>query len=219
MSLEELAQLIPDFALWEHSDKIKLFAWFLHVEGKQDRFQGADIGRCYGSLHLPKPSSFGPYLERLERKKEILRDAGGLYLSRSVRDIFAGKYIGRVITLQVANMLETLPDQIPDLGEKTFLVETLRCLKVGAFRASVVMGWNLTYHHLCHHVLKSPERLSVFNSRWPAVYQGHHKKGPKVIARMDDFGEHLKESEVIEILPPQRGLITKESPKNFDRKS
>jgi hypothetical protein len=71
---------------------------------------------------------------------------------------------------------------------------------------AVVMTWNLAYHHLCDHVLK--HRLTDFNARWPVVYPGHHKKGAKAIATMDDFTE-LKESEVIEICN-SADIITKD---------
>lgn len=209
--------MIPDLAQLGHSDRIKLFAWFLHGESKQERFQGAHIARCYDALHLPKPTSFGPYLVPLEKKKEVLRDTKGLYLSRSVRDVLSGKYGERAITVQIAKMLETLPNELPDLAEKTFLVETLRCLKVGAYRASIVMAWNLAYHHLCDYILKSPDRLSDFNTQWPSVYPGHHKKESKIIVSMDDFGQELKESHVIEICV-SAALITKDQRKILTEK-
>jgi len=75
--------------------------------------------------------------------------------------------------------------------------EALKCFEVGAFRAAIVMTWNLAYHHFCDFILT--KRLSDFNARWPAVFQGHHSKGAKAIAKMDDFGDLLKESEVIRI--------------------
>lgn len=199
MTLEELAQSIPDLTEWGHPDKIKLFGWFVQTQENNPRFHGADIARCYKALDLPKPSGFGGYFQQLEVKKEVLSDSNGHYLSRSVREGLTAKYGQRVISLQIAKMLETLPDQVPDLAERTFLDETISCLRIDASRAAIVMAWNLAYHHLCDYVLKSPQRLSDFNAKWPLVYQGHHRKAQKVITKMDDFGEELKESEVIEI--------------------
>jgi hypothetical protein len=108
-----------------------------------------------------------------------------------------------VMLFQLEGSDETLQEgfrtinNVPDLAERTFLDEALNCFEVGAFRAAVVMTWNLAYHHLCDYILKN--RLADFNLRWPAVFQGHHSKGLKCITTMDDFGDMLKESEVIRI--------------------
>src|ERR1017187_5751256 len=108
-----------------------------------------------------------------------------------------------VMLFQLEGSDETLQEgfrtinNVPDLAERTFLDEALNCFEVGAFRAAVVMTWNLAYHHLCDYILKN--RLADFNLRWPAVFQGHHSKGSKFITTMDDFGDMLKESEVIRI--------------------
>ena len=39
MTLAELAQDIPNLATWNHVERIKLFAWYLHTQKKQDHFQ------------------------------------------------------------------------------------------------------------------------------------------------------------------------------------
>ena len=200
-----------------HTEKVKVFAWYLHSEDKADRFMGADIARCYESALLPKPSSFGPYISQLEKAKEVLRDARGLYLSGKVRNGLNQKYGQRAITVEIARMLESLPDQVPDLAEKTFLLETITCLKNGAFRASIVMAWNLAFHHLCDYIVRSPRRLADFNRQWPVVYQGHHRKGPRIISRMEDLSEELRESEIIEVAN-SAGIITREQWKTLSSK-
>ena len=70
------------------------------------------------------------------------------------------------------------------------------------------MTWNLAYHHLCDDVLKS--HLAMFNERWQIKYPSHHKKTPKIIAKMDDFSDQLKESEVIEVCNSAARIITKD---------
>jgi hypothetical protein len=69
----------------------------------------------------------------------------------------------------------------------------------------MVMAWNLAYHHLCDFVLK--KKLADFNQRWPVNYPGMHKNGQKQIAKMEDFADELKESEVIAICASAR-IIT-----------
>ena len=76
------------------------------------------------------------------------------------------------------------------------MAEALKCYHAEAFRATIVMAWNLAYDHLLHWILNDPGRLAAFNSKIAA------KVGPKrawiTITKREDF-EDLKESEVIEL--------------------
>ena len=209
MTLAELAQDITTFSSWNHVERIKLFAWFLHTQKKQEYFQAPDIRKCYEELHLEPPSSISPFLAAMEKKKpkEVLNRAEGFRLEMRVREALDKKFGTRQITLQVTELLANLPAAVPDLAERTFLDEALACFKHGAFRAAIIMAWNLAYHHLCDRILRI--ELSKFNSQWPLVYQGHHKKAVKTIGKMEDFADELKESEVLEICNSS-GIISKD---------
>lgn len=209
MTLTELTQDIPNLAAWNHVEKIKLFAWYLHTQRMQEYFQASDIRECYDELHLDPPSSISPFLAAMEKKKpkEILKRAKGYKLELRTREPLDKKFGTRQITVQVTDLLANLPATVPDLSERTFLDEALVCFKHGAFRAAIVMAWNLTYHHLCDHVLR--RELAKFNSQWPIVYQGHHKKSAKTISKMEDFADELKESEMLEICN-SAGIISKD---------
>jgi hypothetical protein len=209
MTLTDLAENIPNLATWNHVERIKLFAWYLHTQRKQEYFQAPDIKRCYEELHLDQPSSISPFLASMEKKKpkEILKRAEGFKLEMRVREVFDRKFGMRQITVQVTDLLANLPSAVPDLAERTFLDEALVCFKHGAFRAAIVMAWNLAFDHLCDHVLR--KELARFNSQWPLVYQGHHKKSAKTIVKMEDFADELKESEVLEICN-SAGIISKD---------
>lgn len=198
-ALPDLIKGIKTFPDWPHADKIKFFAWYWHTIKHVDRFSPADLRACYDALGLQKPSNINPYISSLEGKKpkQILRDGKGLYLPLQVRAAFDEKYGQRTITVEITRILSELPRQVPDLAERTFLDETLTCFRNGAFRASIVMAWNLAYHHLCDHVLRT--KLVEFNASWRGVYQGHHTKKIQAVATMDDFSELLKESQVIEV--------------------
>jgi hypothetical protein len=75
------------------------------------------------------------------------------------------------------------------------LDESLKCYKAGAFRAAIVMCWNLAYDHLLSYVLH--HRLADFNSQWPISFPKKHAQSRiSAIAIRDDFSE-LKESEVL----------------------
>jgi hypothetical protein len=55
------------------------------------------------------------------------------------------KYGERKITVEVTKMLTDLPAKVPDVAEREFLDEALICYRNGAFRAAVVMTWNLAF--------------------------------------------------------------------------
>ncbi len=207
MELSEFKQAIADLSEKSHADRIKLFGWFLHTQKGLAHFQPSDIGKCYETLHMASPSSFGGYFENLVKRGDLLKNNSGYRLESRVREALDAQYGTRDITIQVTQLLLSLPEKIPDLGERTYLNEALICYKHGAFRAAIVMAWNLAYHHLCSYVLKN--RLADFNSRWQIVHPGHHRKAKKVIAVMDDFADELKESEVIEVCN-SAGIITKD---------
>jgi hypothetical protein len=205
--LEHIIDSIPGFGSWGHGEKIKFFAWFIHLQKRLDRFDPAAIRDCYDTVGLEKPTNINPYIQTLEKKrpKEVLRDTRGLYLPKFIKDNLDQRYGQREITVQVTNLLAELPLNVPDLAERTFLDEALVCFKHGAFRAAIVMTWNLSYHHLGNFVLK--HKLIEFNQRWPINFPGMHKNSTKQIAKMEDFADELKESEMIAICSSAR-IIT-----------
>jgi hypothetical protein len=89
-----------------------------------------------------------------------------------------------------------LPGKVSDQGERLFLSEALKCYHAKAFRATIVMAWNLAYDHLLHWILREPARLAAFNSKIAG------RVGPKrawfSVAKREDF-EDLKEAEVLDI--------------------
>jgi hypothetical protein len=103
----------------------------------------------------------------------------------------------------VEKALAELPGLISKEGERQFMQETLICYRNGAFRASIVMAWNLAYDHLLNWVLSDSARLNGFNL-------GIGKRCPKkslVITSREDF-EELKEDEVIDIASGLPGVTS-----------
>lgn len=197
--LENLTETIPNFHSWNHAEKIKFFAWFLHTFRGMNRVNSADIKHCYNELHLEESTNVNSYLnEWTKRKPKIaLKDKQGYYLVGKVRAEFDSKYGQRPATIQVDALLRELPDKVPNLVERTFLDETIICYKCKAFRAAIVMVWNLAYDHLCNFVLN--KHLAKFNAQYPIRFAKIHEKAKmKTVTSRDDFNE-LKESEVIEI--------------------
>ena len=200
MQLQDIVSSITDFSAWSHVQKIRFFAWHLHSYRNQERFNQADIRACYDELYLDKPSNVSPYLAQLrDRKpKEVVQDKRGYYLVRQVREQFELEYGQRQTSIQVEQLLLELPDKVSDLAEQVFLQEAIACFRCGAFRAAIVMSWNLAFDHLCNYVMKS--HLTAFNTQLPIKYP---RSRITAIATRDDFSE-LKEFEVIEICKSAR---------------
>jgi len=202
--LERMVESTGEFSGWGHGEKLIFFAWFIHSRKDQDRFTPADLRDCYEDVGIEKPSNVSPYLAALQKKKpkDLLRDRRGFYLPKHVKDDFEQRYGQRKSTVQITKLLGELPQQVPDLAQRTFLDETLICFRCGAFRAAMVMAWNLAHHHLCDFILKN--KLTDFNQRWKVNYPGQHKNAQKQIAKMEDFADELKEAEVIAICASAR---------------
>lgn len=195
MEIEEFVASVDNFAHWSHADKMKLFAWFLHSHQDQASFTSTDIGNCYKKLALAPPSAISPFINAMVKRSppEVLRIGNGFVLERVVRQDLDAKYGRRPATVHVHKLLVELPSRIPNLAEKTYLEEALICFRHKAFRAAVVMCWNVTFDHLCEFVLS--KHLADFNAQLPKTYP---RADISVVTRRDDFSE-LKESQVLQV--------------------
>lgn len=196
MELAEFIALVPNFRTLKEPDKILHVGWFLHVHRQQDRFDPEKVRQCFGQLHMDVPPNLARDMSRLADRKALLKDSGGYRLHLDERQILDKKYGGRPEAAVIPQLLKDLPGKISDDGERLFLGEALRCYQAKAFRAAIVMSWNLAYDHLLRWILRDPTRLAAFNSKIAA------KVGPKrawiTIAKREDF-EDLKESEVVDL--------------------
>lgn len=217
MTLADLARAVTNFDGLQHVERIKLFAWYLHTHNDMEFFQPSDIARCYAEVHLGGPKNISQQLSQLLRKKppQILRTRSGYRLEKRPRDEFDRTYGQRPSTVEVTKLLKELPDKLPELTEKTYLIEALNCLSVGAFRAAIVMTWNLAFHHLCVYILT--KKLTEFNDRWTVVFPADHKNGNNTISALEDFGDNLKESKILTIAK-SAGIISKDVCKILEEK-
>ena len=217
VNLSDVIACAPGFSKWSHADRIRFLAWFLHYYRKRERFSSSDIAKCYEELSMAQPSGISPFLAGMEKKrpKELLRDKGGYYLEHSLREKMTAKYGERKITVEVTKMLTDLPAKVPDVTEREFLDEALICYRNGAFRAAVVMTWNLAFGHLLNFILK--RHLAAFNTQWPISYAKQHAKARvSAISSRDDF-EELKESEILTVCK-SAAIITADLYKILDEK-
>jgi len=204
MTLEEFAQLVPGLSGMSHVDKIKHFGWFLQTHENRQRFTSADIRRCYERLSWAAPTNPSQQLQQMAEKKppDLLKNTHRFCLERRIKEQLDAKYALRPATIAVEAMLAGLPEKISDDAERLFLSEALVCLRNKAFRATIVMTWNLAYDHLLTWIVA--RHLAAFNSAIPRKYP---KRAGVAMATKEDFGDEFKEHEVIEVCGTA-GIIT-----------
>jgi hypothetical protein len=195
MNIEGFAQVVPGLATMNHVEKIKHFAWFIFTHERRERFATADIKRCYEQLHYVLPGNLRALIEQLTMKKppEVLKDSKGYRLEGQLKEQLDAKYGQRPATIVVDALLQSLPGRISDEAERLFLSEALICFRNKAFRATIVMTWNLAFDHLLNCILAN--HLPAFNVAIPVRYP---KRAGVAMNKKDDF-EEFKESEVIEV--------------------
>jgi hypothetical protein len=220
LELDEFIRQIPGFGAKSHSEKIKLFGWFLHTHQGQNAFAVPDIRRCYDAVHLDEPGDLYGSINALTHTSppDLLRNATGYRLAHQVRERL-DQALGRSESVVVVEkMLTDLVGKLADEGERLFLAETLTCYRNGAYRAAIVMAWNLAYDHLLRWILDDAGRLAAFNAGIP---RRNRTKAHVTIAGRDDF-EELKEIETIDIvgnLPGITGGMKKTLKEKLDRRN
>jgi hypothetical protein len=200
MQLHELINQVPEFDKMAPRDKIRLFAWYLHTHKRQEHFGSDHIRALYKELYMV-PDDVGKYIMRMHavNNPDLARERQGFKLTRAVRSHLDAKYGGHPSMQAVSELLTDLPDKVPDVAEKVFLAEAIDCYRVKAYRACIVMIWNLAFDHLLNWILKEPSRLTAFNAAVTKRFQNTPKKTHIVINRYDDFADDLKEFEIIEL--------------------
>jgi hypothetical protein len=196
MQLQELVDQVARFDTAAPKEKIKLFAWWLHTHAGKELFGPAEIRSCFNKLHIDEPPALATYLSRMETGKDVLKERGQYKLARPVRAELDKKYGVHHTVVAVSKLLSDLPSKIPNVEERAFLKEALKCYRNEAYRACIVMTWNLAYAHLLDWIVREPTRLAGFNAaittRFPRITKVQ-------ITKYDDFLDELKESQVIEI--------------------
>jgi hypothetical protein len=196
MQLQALVDQVAGFDTAAPKAKIKLFAWWLHTHGGKELLGPAEIRGCYNKLHIDEPPALATYLSRLAAARDLIPENGRYKLARSARSELDTRYGIHPSVQAVSKLLTDLPDRVPDTAAKVFLGEAIDCYRVRAYRACIVMSWNLAFDHLLNWILKNPARLAAFNAAIPKRYP---KRSGVVMNTYDDFADEFKESEIIEV--------------------
>jgi hypothetical protein len=217
VTLEELASKELGLTSLPHGDKIRIFGWWLHTYGKLTHIKPRDINGCYLKLNLAQ-TNVSSMLDWLASKDVFLKSKDGYRLERSAADKITSQYGQRAATVHVERLLTELPARVPNIKQRDYLDETLICLRNGAFRATVVMAWNLAYDHLCEWILVDATRLAEFNAQTPKSFP---KTGYPTVTKRDDFLDY-SEAHVLQIAKSSRvitGNLNKILKEKLDRRN
>jgi hypothetical protein len=187
---------VPSFHTLPPADKLQHAAWYLHSQVGKEHVTTSDINQCFDHIHV-QPPHISVYLKRLSERKPpvFLRSKLGYRLEGTARKALTDRYGQAASTLIVSSLLRDLTKKIATSEERTFLEETLRCYSVGAFRAAIVMAWNLAYSHIETWLLSDPTRSERFN----ASYAIKFSKRSERLVDQDSFAA-FKEYDLIETL-------------------
>jgi hypothetical protein len=187
---------------------------FLVPQGK--RFTSEDVEACFLAMDFHVDHVVGVCSQAKTRgiihwdRAFVQKTASSAYyMGRDVRMEYAQKLRANQAQPEpelrgVSQDLQNRAASMPQGDERVFLDETILCLKIAAYRAAIVMGWNLAYDHLRRFVIA--HKLSDFNTVLTTKNRPKTqvKYAPAVTA--DDFPE--KESFVLQIYH-QAGIVTK----------
>jgi hypothetical protein len=200
MELKDFVVLVPGFVALSHPEKILHFGWFLHKHKQRDTFTQADIRACYGDQHIHPPNLSDSFTRLLARKPKVLLQEKGAYkLEHSMRQKLDEKYGEHETTIAVSALLRDLPGKIADEAQRIFLREAITCYHNKAFRAAIIMAWNLTYDHMARWVIADAARLAAFNAHIDARVGATSRRAGTRIAKREDL-EKLEEKEMIDII-------------------
>jgi hypothetical protein len=198
MKLKDLPGL-AGFGALKEIEVIKLTMWWAHTYAKREWVNGEYLRGCYGEINRALPAGgFTAYINSLvdRRPPHVIKRREGYKLEHRILETMTSKYGQREATARVDKLLTDLPPKLANPEERSYLEEALVCFRNRAFRAAVVMTWNLTYDHLCYWILAEQARVASFNAQMVKSYT--KKSYPPVTARADF--EDPKEFEVIQVL-------------------
>jgi hypothetical protein len=185
-------------------DQLLVMAWFLEAHQQRPCFDAAQMRECFRKVALDAPD-MSVYLPRLAAKKppQLIKVKGGYRLSGAVRRDLDKRYGDDPTVIAISQILSSLPAKVPDLVERAFLSEALNCYRVRAYRAAIIMAWNLAYDHIVRWIFADSSRLQSLNA---GIATRYPKKG-LTVAKFEHLDD-LKESELIEACRTS-GLLNK----------
>ena len=197
--LDAFIQQIPNWNSLKSSELIPYFVYFLTIVKGDENATAASINNCFDLLRIRKYSNAPLYLSSKSKIKKnqrpiFIKNKTGYQLERAFEVEITKSLMSSPAKTIATEALTDLLNQISDRKEKEFLNEAIDCYSIDARRASIVLVWILTIHHLYRFILNY--KLNEFNVALSKVKDKRIKVS--VIKQIDDFSE-IPESSFIEI--------------------
>jgi hypothetical protein len=146
MRLADAVAAIPDFERWNHADKIKYFAWFLHRYRNVEYFSATDIRACFDELGIAAPASINPFVAVMEKRtpREVAKTTKGYKLEKWVSTALDARYGERDATISLPKRLVRLAADIENARDRAYVNEIFRCLRHRAYRAAMLLTQELS---------------------------------------------------------------------------
>ncbi|WP_323755658.1 hypothetical protein [Roseivirga sp.] len=206
-----------DFYALNKTSQIDAFAYFIEEVEKTEFFSPTLLKSCFELSKIKPYTNISGYLtSNLKaprgKKPKFLKSKSGYSLNSAFKVELA-----KTITLNKPKAItsKTLRDllvTISDSEENVFLDEAIKCFEIGAFRASIIMVWNLTVDSLFEYILSN--KLTEFNS----VLSTNTDRRVRIssMSVKDDFSE-IPEGKFIEFCRQSR-IISNDVRKILDEK-
>jgi len=203
-SLLEFISRFDDFYGFRAAEQLDLFAFFLEDEQSLETFNAKDIKNCFELSKIKPYSNIASYLSKNLKaprgeKTKFLKSKNGYSLNSAFK-------IGltRLVPLnkpkaKTSKSLRDILKAVNNSEQNVFLDEAIKCFEIGAYRASIIMVWNLSIAHLFEYILA--KKLSNFN----AVLATNTDRRVRIsaISTKDDFSE-IPEGKFIEFCRQSR---------------
>jgi hypothetical protein len=196
--VEIFTSSIKDFFSLKSTVQLECFVYFLTIEKQLGTTQATAIRNCFLIADITPYSNISQYLNQnakgtSKQPPKFLRIKNGYQLHRQLKNSIEALIDKKPLKTQVNKDLRQLLTFIDNPNENEFLKEAIDCYEISAYRASIVMVWNLTIDHLFNFILK--HKITDFN----AVLALNTDKRIKItsISVKDDFNE-IPENKFIE---------------------
>jgi hypothetical protein len=140
--------------------------------------------------HPEKFKSDYPYTGAESIPKKLLLSLNEIVqlLAETILQNWSSREVLPIDRSAVSDMLRALEGTLREDHQKVILSDTIRCLECGAYRAAIVMGWNLAYEHLRQWIFKRKRsRLKQFNAVLVTRNRGPNEPYPPVTVYEDFF--------------------------------
>lgn len=215
--LEDFVLTAEGFFVLSQTEQIDYFIYFLSIKKGIAKTSATLIRECYVLLDLLPYSYISQYLTNNLKKvgklpPKFLKTKEGYILHRERKLSIEGMVNSKPQKAKARNDLTSLLTYTTNPNENEFLKEAIDCFEIEAYRASIVMVWNLTIDHLFEFILK--HELVNFN----IALSKNLDKRIKItsVTKKDDFSE-IPEGKFIEFCK-SGGIITNDVRKILDTK-